>query len=212
MVSVLNLGWVRREFRLVLDTLQRVARHEIVVLDESTTCGRPIEWNQLSIARRVVEAKADVWLSMDADTVPLGNPLDPIDGDYDVLGYGYLIDGSLVPIWSAAVPEDAEDGKFRTLYPTDKTIESYPGMVVGGGCWAISRRVLESLLKRHANPFTRRVREDGSLVGNDFSFCERAWAAGFQVFICWEPTAEHYKEVPRVAAWNAACDAMERRS
>jgi len=152
---------------------------------------KPLEWNQLLIARTVLKGSYDYWLSIDDDNAPLSNPLDYVEGDFDVLGFPVpklLADGERLYWWNVAA---GKIGMPKQLRWPNKPVHSEEGLCVGGGCWLVARRVLARLTSSYVNPFARKQLEDGSFRGNDFSFCERAWESGFRVSVAWESPCEN---------------------
>ena len=63
---------------------------------------------------------------------------------------------------------------------------------VGTGCILIHRRVLEKL----KHPFTTvRDKEDLRIVGTDIAFSNKCTEAGFKIYVHWDYTCRHYKEI-----------------
>ncbi len=127
---------------------------------------------------------------VDDDVVPPPGLLEICDwvrpgrSELDVVGIPY-------PTWEAG------NGMLLTAY--DRTVDGWkprglePGMNVvdgvGGGCVAISRRVLEAL---GSDPF----RFDGTDTTEDFVFCDDVHAAGFKIGSWWH---DQYADHVRVA-------------
>ena len=153
----------------------------------------------------------DFLLLVDDDNPPLKNPLDLVELDLDIIGLP-------TPVWHSAVKGDRpfyynalmnvydDDGKFLGQKPLD----SYPGFIgsglkvcdaVGTGCVLIARRVLLKLMKLAKGkpfdtPFMREWNDKGEVIlGNDFAFCKRAKAAGFQVWAHFDYTCQHFNEL-----------------
>ena len=178
------------------------------------------------VVRDFLAGGYDFLLSIDADNPPNQNPLDLVSLDLDVVGCP-------TPVWhcDASSPGDRpyylnalrevedEDGSigFRPL-------DAYEGFVsaglqradaVGTGCILIARRVLEKLAAFSettgdplASPFFRAWNPDGTVaMGNDYAFCRRARASGFEVWAHFDYTCKHFveMEITEVVNSMAAC-------
>jgi len=164
----------------------------------------------------------DYLVSMDDDNPPLGNLIDLVLLDLDVIGCP-------TPVWHCDTKNAPNDRPFyfnalREVEEPDgsvgfKPLDSEPGFkpvgikradAVGTGCVVIARRVLEELVKRARDegpletPFMRRWDERGIVqMGNDYAFCQRVRRAGFEVWAHFDYTCQHFNELELTEAINA---------
>lgn len=147
------------------------------------------------LAKRAVDDGYDFLIMIDADTVPLKNPLDLVGLDLDVIGLP-------TPIWFAdanavaagewplclSVFDEAPNGKWIEHPMGSGGLQAVDA--VGTGAIIIARRVLEMLRP----PFVRSWDEYGqAIVGSDVLFCRRAKAAGFKIWTHFDYLCSHYK-------------------
>ena len=168
----------------------------------------PLENAQAHVHREFLAGAFDFWVSIDADNPPTANPCDLVFLDLDIIGCPtpvLHIDAEHPddwPIYWNAMDEVAEGWRphrpMEGLQQVDAT---------GGGCWVIARRVLERL--KDGAPFQRTWNADGTVDrGNDFSFCQRARAAGFQVWAHYDYPCRHFVEVELTEVQAAFVRAM----
>lgn len=174
-VVVPNRGQVDTRLMVWLMQLMQSREHD---MHYAFPIYSPIASARNRIAREFVESPARFeWLLMiDSDVVPETNPLDLIAQDKDVIG-------QICPIWKGDLAPGRE--VMWNVVPLEGSILIGEGLApvqaVGSGCLLIARRVLEHPGMRA--PFTERYDEDGVLtVSEDVSFCQRARAAGYQVW------------------------------
>ena len=181
-------GWIHR---MVVKVLTALAVDPRVTIE--TPVGRPLEHNQAMIMQRVMSGGFDWWVSIDADNPPMKNPLELTALDLDIVGcptpiwHNNDVKAGEFPIyWNALV----EDGSGYRQLPMARRAGLQQVDAVGGGCWAVSRRVLEALIDEA--PFQRIWNADGTVeFGNDFAFCRRAKAKGFKVWAHFDYPCEH---------------------
>ncbi len=138
----------------------------------------------------------DFWLSMDDDNPPLANPLDLVAEDLDIVGFP-------TPIWHSEVPGD-RPWYFNALVKVEdgyKPADIKPGLqevdAIGCGCFLIARRVLQVM--KMEQPFARQWTPKGRAeVGCDYSFCTKAKAHGFRVWVHSDYMANHFNELPLI--------------
>lgn len=91
--------------------------------------------------------------------------------------------------------EGADKGQYVSIneWPTDELIDAD---VVGSACTLIHRNVLEDIRRNWPNPAAHWYQElqvGDVLVGEDFTFCERASRAGYQVKVATDIQVGHIK-------------------
>ena len=163
----------------------------------------------------------DFLLLMDDDNPPNGcNPLDLAFLDLDVVGLP-------TPVWHSDKRKPGDRPYYlnalREVVEADgsvgfKPLDSEPGFrpagiqradAVGTGCVMIARRVLLTLMENakgnpSETPFMRRWNDRGEVVmGNDYAFCSRARAAGFEVWAHFDYTCRHLNTLEIVETVNA---------
>jgi hypothetical protein len=133
---------------------------------------------------------------IDNDVVPLGNPLEMVEADKDVVGFPAKVrqtDRCLN--WVAYMHHPDEDVDMYAPIDftlVDSTTDLLKVDVVGTGCILIKRKVLEELQA----PFHTEFHDNGVLaVGTDFAFCRKAQKAGYEIFTAPQRVCEHFKEV-----------------
>ncbi len=141
-----------------------------------------------------LEGGEDYWLSMDDDNPPLNNPLDVIDEDKDIVGFP-------TPVWHSAVPGDRPwylnalqkvEGGYK---PADVAKGWQEVDAIGSGCFMVARRVMEAM--KFDKPFMRQWGKDGRVTcGGDYSFCEKAKARGFKIWVHSDYMCDHINELP----------------
>ena len=136
----------------------------------------------------------DFWLSMDDDNPPLSNPLDMVDEDKDIIGFP-------TPVWYSAVPGDRPWylNALRKVKDGYKPVDIVGGWqevdAIGSGCFMVARRVMEAM--KYDKPFMRQWGKDGRVtLGGDYSFCEKAKARGFKIWVHSDYICDHFNELP----------------
>lgn len=135
----------------------------------------------------------DFWLTIDTDNPPLGNPLDLIEYNCDVVGFP-------TPVWHSEIKGD-QPWYFNALdiqgegYTPHKVCEGIQEVdAVGSGCLLISRQVILKL--KDQQPFMRTWNQDGTVdVGGDYSFCRKVKAAGFRIWTHYDYPCRHFNEI-----------------
>lgn len=95
------------------------------------------------------------------------------------------------PIMAGVVPVPFDDGRIVLSFDLESGSGFRPGQVVeaamtGTGCLLVHRRVFETLEKASPGPwpwFGYVVNDDGEMLGEDGTFCRRARAAGFPLYV-----------------------------
>jgi hypothetical protein len=194
-LSILHTGWVRHELAwYVLPKIQTDKNHEVYIEPLSFSLDRDkyIFSNRNRIVKRFLATSFDYLLMIDADTVPLFNPLELVDFGCDVIAAPErLIDNHRL-IWSAWRKSGDDLIEIEIEEESDAAVRVD---AVGSGCIAIKR----DLLMRHEmeNPFAVEVDENGILkTGADINFCRRAKKEDFEVWTTTKLICEHFKEVP----------------
>jgi len=193
-VTVPNLHWIHKTVVHCLLKLQLDRRYPLRIEMPSN---KPLENLQHHIVRDFLASDCTHWLTIDDENPPTRNPLDLVELDKDIIGLP-------TPVWHYE-GKPGERPIYWNVYRWDGAAEAYrewtvrEGLqkvdAVGGGCMVIHRRVFEHPQMQRA-PFARRTDEFGRVDrGNDLSFCERARAAGFEVYAHFGYPCDHMVEV-----------------
>ena len=200
LVTVPNTAWIHKHVVSALLKIQHDDRLQCTIM---LPTHKPLENNQAKIQKDFLEGDYDFWLSIDSDNPPMNNPLDLVEFNLDVIGCPTPVwhdHGEGAPIYWNAMRDVGDEG-FKPLGQDDmhglQKVDA-----VGGGCWLIARRVLESL--RDEQPFQRTWNPDGTVdVGNDWSFCRRAAAKGFDIYAHFGYPCRHFVELDLVEMTQA---------
>ena len=216
LVSVPNGdAWIHKHVVFVLLRLLQDKRHDVEIM---LPTHRPYVQNLHLVAHDFLAGGFDYLLSMDDDNPPKGNPLDLVELDLDIVGFP-------TPVWHCDkdAPPGDRPYYFNALRQVEdehgepgwKPLDSEEGFrpvgiqradAVGTGCVLIARRVLATLFDRARElgpelgpmetPFMRGWNVRGEVTqGNDYAFCRRARAAGFDVWAHWDYTCMHFNEL-----------------
>ena len=149
----------------------------------------PVSANRNGIVAEFLKTDCDFLLMIDSDTIPTQNPLDLIKHDKDIVS-------GATPVWKEggyawAVGRKAEDGSYNQYASEErKGLRQVDG--VGASCLMVKRKVYETI----KIPFMEKFNEIGERgLGEDLHFCERAIAAGFEVWCDWNMICDHAKEI-----------------
>lgn len=184
-ISILNQGEIRPELSNLLLHLQQDRRFRVRVEYPSK---RPIANNRNDIVSRFKKSKYEYLLMIDADTVPLANPLELALHKKDVIACP-------VPQWNDGnvywVVMDKVKGGYRQVDVGERSGLKQVD-AVGTGCIMIHRKVLEKI----KHPFEVRYDKKGTLdLGLDFHFCEKARRKGFEIWVDWTKPCDHHKKL-----------------
>jgi hypothetical protein len=184
-VAILNQGAIRPELANLLTAISHDPQYRLTI---TYPADRPITNNRNRIVKDFLQSKASHLLMIDSDIVPHSTPLDLVRHNKDVVGYP-------CPQW--------RQGDIYWV-AVDKTAEGYKPIpperrngirqvdAIGTGCIMIKRKVLETLTA----PFIDTLNDDGTLqLGEDFSFCEKATEAGFEIWCDWRAPCSHFKSI-----------------
>lgn len=189
LVSVCNQSWIHKRVVFVLLRLQQDTRHEVTI---TLPTWKPYEQALNRVCKDVKESDYDYWLNIDADNPPIGNPLDLVELDKDIIGLP-------TPVWHDAVEGD-RPFYLNALVKKPGTDGWQPkagqGLtevdVVGSGCMLVRREVIETVIRPW---FMREYDEDGLVTrGHDYLFCDKAQRAGFKVYAHFGFLCEHWIE------------------
>lgn len=199
LVTVPTTGYIHKHVVMALGRIQtQNVAHELQVIFPTH---RPFENNLHHILVEFLEGKHDYWLSIDADNPPMGNPLDLVSLDLDLVGcptpvWHYTGDkpGERPIYWNAykAVPEH---GAY-TEWPTKEGLQEVDA--IGTGCFLVARRVIADLVGKHTytGMFSRTFDIFGRVEkGNDIAFCERVKAEGFKIHAHYDYPCMHFNEL-----------------
>lgn len=183
-------GWIHHVLAIRLPTLCRHPDYEVLFV---TLNERPIEHARNHLVKIALGMQAQWLLMVDSDNPPIRNPLDLIALDKDIIAcptpmYKRILNTANV-CWNTGM--DTPEGKSRIdgVHQGD-TCEQRD--LVGTGCILIRRNVLEAV--RPA--FMRDWDADGlSFVTSDFTFCRRARAQGFKVWVHFGYPCRHFSEI-----------------
>lgn len=188
-------GWLHKHVVFALLRLHSDARFRTRIIIPTH---RPLENNQHHILREwLVESREDYWLSIDADNPPKVNPLEAIDHDKDIVGFPtpvwhYTGKPGERPFYWNAYRRVGDEGYTEWNGPKEglQRVDA-----IGMGCFLMARRVVEHPAMQ-LGPFTRKLHADGTVDrGNDISFCERATAAGFEIWADFDRPCMHFVEL-----------------
>lgn len=153
----------------------------------------PFENNLHHIVNDFLEGDYDFWLSIDHDNPPMKNPLDLVEYDRDIVGFPtpvwhYNGNGDRPIYWNGYDYVGESDA-----YQEHATKEGLQRVdAIGTGCFLVARRVL--LHPDMKAPFIRTINEDGTVhKGPDLIFCEKARAAGFEIFMDYDRPCMHFQ-------------------
>lgn len=149
--------------------------------------------NNLHKCRKTfLEGPFDYWLSMDDDNPPIRNPLELVHLELDVIGcptpvFANHKPGEDFPMYWNALDWVGDGWKPHECKEGLQEVDA-----IGSGCMLLSRAVMEAVKA----PFMRIWNEEGIVeVGGDYAFCQRAKAAGFQIFAHFDYPCQHFNEV-----------------
>lgn len=191
LVSIPTTGWVHKHVAMKACALASDPRCGRLIFPTH----RPFENNLAHIVNEFRDSDFDYWLSIDADNPPMRNPLDLMDLNLDVIGcptpvWHYKGEPNERPVYWNAYDYVPEAGAYRPHEPMEglQKVEA-----VGTGCFLVHRRVFEKITHQ---PFQREWNDDGTVEkGNDIAFCERARAAGFEIWAHYDYPAMHFNEL-----------------
>jgi len=142
---------------------------------------RPIEANRRFIRKVFLDGDYDYLIQIDSDILPPDNLLTLIDRDKDIISAGVksIKEMGIVPM------------ALREISPNNYVPITEKGLfecdAVGGGCTCIKREVLEKIDYSYMSD---------TVKAEDFDFCRRAKAAGFEVWYDSTVVVKHHTIVP----------------
>jgi len=206
-VAVPNLNWIHRfAVQKLIDIAVSVERDEEVHdLRFDFHSDKPVDSCRNKTITKFLDSGFEWYYTMDSDNPPLGNPLEHIDKDYDILAFP-------TPIWYSEIMS-RQRGEPPIVWNCFDWCEDSSGWrehqpqsgiqqigAAGSGSMLINRRVLEKV--RPA--FVRRYNEFGEVTqGSDLLFCKRATDIGFKVYADYNNPCSHYKEVDLTHVYKA---------
>lgn len=198
LITVPNQMWLHKHVVFCLLHLQNDNRLDKQII---LPTHRPLENNLHHIIKEFLEGDYTHWLSIDADNPPTKNPLDLVFLDLDIVGCPtpvlHIDKQGERPLYLNAL----DWGGNGWTEHNDK-IGLQEVDAIGGGCFVISRRVLEKL--KYKQPFQRTYNRDGTVeYGNDYSFSKKAKEAGFKLFAHYDYLCRHFVEVDLLETWEA---------
>lgn len=158
---------------------------------------RPITECRQKILYEFLDGDYDFLISIDSDNPPSKSLIDLIFLNLDIVGcptpiwVGSVNDNYNIPIYLNAM--DKHSDGYRSHKPKDsKGLNEVDA--IGTGCIIISRRVLVKL--KDFQPFLEQLDDRGlRLIGEDFSFCEKAKKAGFKIYAHYGYICNHFTEL-----------------
>ena len=202
LITVPNEHWLHLRVVHRLMLLSQDQRFQLAV---DLPVRRPYENNLHHIVQGMLAGGFDFWLNMDCDNPPWRNPLDMIALDKDIIGCPTLVHRldfkdklPALSYWNAF------DRQENGLYTPHTPMEGFQRVdAVGSGCILIAARVFQNPAMQKA-PFARDTDEFGRVTrGADIAFCERATAAGFEVYAHYDYFCSHFHEVDLYEFWMA---------
>lgn len=151
------------------------------------------EANRNAIANHFLSGDWDYLLMIDSDQEPVGNPLDLIKCDKDVVSAPTVVsmaNGINGLVWNVYDVVGGNGSMVEARKQRGTGLEEV--YAVGTGCILIKRKVLETI----KNAFVPiRNNEDRRIVTQDIAFCIRCSEEGFGVWANWDIITRHYKEI-----------------
>lgn len=196
-VAILNDGWVHTAVAFsICPDMFKIPGVSIVMEDPSITWHRPISSNRNKIVQRFLTSDCAYLLMMDADVIPLHNPIEMVFAGKDVIAMPIKIRQSgLVMEWTSYIKYQVGEGYSYGSVNLDAIDDNYSILqvdAVGTGCILIKRGVLEGIKA----PFNCKYNDDGiCTTGTDIAFCERVKEKGFEVYTTTHKVCEHIKKV-----------------
>lgn len=195
LISVTNTGWIHK---FVTSAIIRILQNSPYKIKVIFPTHNPYENNLHHIVNEFMEDNYDFWLNIDSDNPPIGNPLELVELNKDILGLP-------TPVWHFTGDKKGERPVYWNGYDYVPEKDAYKEHLprqglqevdaVGTGCLLISRRVFENLEMRKS-PFQRQYNEDGTVSkGNDISFCEKAKKQGFKIYCHYGYPCLHFNEL-----------------
>jgi hypothetical protein len=155
-----------------------------------------VEYNRNTIVKDFLKTECEWLIMIDEDNPPLGNPLDLIPLNKDIIALPTMM-------WRGVGNPDGNEGLafnvYRKIKNGWKTLvydgkeKIFEADRVGTGCILIKRKVLEDF----DAPFKCIVDKKTGIrkLGEDITFCDRAKKKGFKIWGHWDFVCSHYKEV-----------------
>lgn len=203
LIAIPSRGWIHQTVLTAIIRIFNDGRYEKTILTPPVVSCVSIELARQSIQYNFLKGDYDYLLSIDSDNAPVGNPLDLIELDKDVIG-------CVTPTWyySKVRPETTPSYPIRWNaydYKHDKSqgkmqyLEHFPqsGLqkvdAIGTGCFLVARRVFEALKDAKWNMIAL---EDGSpFKGEDIIFCETVREKGFEIYAHFDYPCIHFNEL-----------------
>ena len=191
-VCVLHTGWVRYEVVAYLVNILGARTHSLII---RMSHAQPVAHNRNKIAQSFLRSDADYLLMIDSDQAIDCDLLKYAKNDLDIVGFPspvFKVDQPADPIKWNLWMENEKGERTGGAIRADQPLVQVAG--VGTGAILIARRVLEHPDMRA--PFMDRWDEDGIRTeSEDYTFCQRARAAGFEIWAATDSLIGHIKEV-----------------
>lgn len=188
--SIPNQMWIHKYVSMAIHRICSDPRHEVTVIWPTH---RPYENNLCQIVNDFMAGDYDYWLNMDDDNPPIGNPLDLIEFDKDVIGLPtpvVRLEKGMLPVYENAYKLDPPAYRPFPIHDGLQEVDA-----TGTGCFLTHRRVFEKPEMRIA-PFRRTINRDGTVAkGPDIYFCEKAKSNGFKIWVHFDYPCRHFHEV-----------------
>lgn len=172
--------------------LKKDTRYETEII---TPSNNPFENNLHHIRNHFLKSDCSYWLNIDSDNPPIGNPLDLVALDKDIIGLP-------TPVWHSTDKKGErpiywnaykQKSDAYTEWPIKKGLQEVDA--VGTGCVMFSKRLFENK-EMQKGCFNRKLNADGTVhKGNDISFCERAKEQGFKIHAHFDYPCYHFNEL-----------------
>jgi hypothetical protein len=192
-VSILNIGEIRSELSAVAARMLLDGRY---ILNITYPNARPEEVNRNEIIKEFKKSGYDFLLMIDADVIPLRNPLDLVQLDLDIVNFA-------CPQWREGdiywVALDKVEGGWKPL-PVERRCGLQEVDATGNACMLIKRKVFDVVPTPY---FEHKFDEEGiHKEGMEYRFCQKAKENGFKVFVHFDFMADHIKEISLVEVLN----------
>jgi len=188
-LAILTKGWIRIEMLKWLVDILFQKKYEIQIQNYYR---EPVQSNRNKIVKDFLETNYDYLVMLDADIVPSKNFLDLIKFDKDIISglcCGWRFN-TLIPFALLDTKKGIKASSEQGLIKVDK---------VGTGALIIKKKVLEEIKR----PFDVEYDKDGIVIkGEDFSFCEKAKRAGYEIWVHTDYICNHYREINLEAIYS----------
>lgn len=181
-------GWLHKHVSMLCMRILSDERFKVNIMFPTW---KPYEHNLNRCAKQVLDDNYNFWLSIDTDNPCVGNPLDRVEEDLDLVGFPTPVynDESEDFPWYFNAMDNKDDG-----WVPHQDCEGLQKVdAIGSGCFLLAARVLRKL-----NPpwFIRSTDKYGIVIhGHDFLFSQRVTNNGMKVYADYLRPCHHFCEI-----------------